>query len=150
MTHEVQERLRARGLRATVSRVAVLRVLEASDDHPRVEQVIDRVRASGVSISTQAAYDVCDALRGARLARRIQPADSPARYEARVGDNHHHVVCRGCGTTADVDCATGLTPCLAADETHGFAIDEAEVTYWGVCPACRAPADETKEPAHGR
>ncbi|MDQ3408569.1 MAG: transcriptional repressor [Actinomycetota bacterium] len=150
MTHEVQERLRARGLRATVSRVAVLRVLEASDDHPRVEQVIDRVRASGVSISTQAAYDVCDALREASLARRIQPADSPARYEARVGDNHHHVVCRGCGTTADVDCATGLTPCLAAAQTHGFVIDEAEVTYWGLCPACKAPADETKEPAHGR
>ncbi|MBA2767470.1 MAG: transcriptional repressor [Solirubrobacterales bacterium] len=150
MTHEVQERLRARGLRATVSRVAVLRVLEASDDHPRVEQVIDRVRASGVSISTQAAYDVCDALREASLARRIQPADSPARYEARVGDNHHHVVCRGCGTTADVDCATGRAPCLAAAQTHGFAIDEAEVTYWGLCPACKAPADETKEPAHGR
>ncbi len=150
MTREVQERLRARGLRATASRVAVLRVLEASDDHPRVEQVIERVRASGVSISTQATYDVCDALRGASLARRIQPADSPARYEARVGDNHHHVVCRGCGTTADVDCATGRTPCLAAGETHGFAIDEAEVTYWGLCPVCRPQAHETKEPAHGR
>lgn len=147
MSLDVQERLRDAGLRATMSRVAVLRVLEASHDHPRVDQVIDRVRASGVSISTQAAYDVCDALRGASLARRIQPADSPARYEARVGDNHHHVVCRACGATADVDCATGRTPCLAAAQTHGFVIDEAEVTYWGVCPACRAPADETKEPA---
>jgi Fur family ferric uptake transcriptional regulator len=147
MSLDVQERLRDAGLRATTSRVAVLHVLEASHDHPRVDQVIDRVRASGVSISTQAAYDVCDALRGASLARRIQPADSPARYEARVGDNHHHVVCRACGATADVDCATGRTPCLAAAQTHGFVIDEAEVTYWGVCPACRAPADETKEPA---
>lgn len=150
MSLDVQERLRDAGLRATMSRVAVLRVLEASHDHPRVDQVIDRVRASGVSISIQAAYDVCDALRGASLARRIQPADSPARYEARVGDNHHHVVCRACGATADVDCATGLTPCLAAAQTHGFVIDEAEVTYWGLCPACRPQAHETKEPAHGR
>lgn len=150
MSLAAQERLRDAGLRATASRVAVLRVLEASVDHPRVDQVIERVRASGVSISMQAAYDVCDALRGASLARRIQPADSPARYEARVGDNHHHVVCRGCGSTADVDCAIGRTPCLAARETHGFAIDEAEVTYWGLCPACQSHADQNKEPAHGR
>lgn len=150
MSLDVHERLREAGLRATASRVAVLRVLEASHDHPRVDQVIERVRASGVSISIQAAYDVCDALCGVGLARRIQPAHSAARYEARVGDNHHHVVCRGCGITADVDCATGRAPCLVAAETHGFLVDEAEVTYWGLCPACQGAAHETKEPAHDR
>jgi len=134
----LEDALRSAGLRATAPRVAVLRVLAESRDHPRVDQVIERVRASGVNISTQAAYDVCDALHGAALARRIEPAGSPARYEARVGDNHHHLVCRSCGITVDVDCAVGAAPCLEAGDAAGFAIDEAEVTFWGVCPACQS------------
>jgi Fe2+ or Zn2+ uptake regulation protein len=132
-----EEHLRRAGLRVTAPRVAVLRVLTESHDHPRVDQVIARVRETGVAISTQAAYDVCDALHRAALARRIEPAGSPARFEARVGDNHHHLVCRSCGTTVDVDCATGHAPCLAPGDDAGFAVDEAEVTFWGFCPDCQ-------------
>jgi Fur family ferric uptake transcriptional regulator len=132
----VEEQLRAAGLRVTASRIAVLQVLAEARDHPRVDQVIERVRASGTSISTQAAYDVCDALHRASLARRIELAGSPARFEARVGDNHHHLVCRSCGHTVDVDCATGEAPCLDLTDDHGFAVDEADVTYWGRCPDC--------------
>jgi Fur family ferric uptake transcriptional regulator len=135
-TVDLDEQLRAAGLRVTTSRVAVLRVLSESRDHPRIDQVIERVRTSGVSISTQAAYDVCDALRRVSLARRIEPAGSPARFEARVGDNHHHLVCRRCGQTVDVDCATGEAPCLTAAHDSGYEIDEAEVIYWGRCPDC--------------
>jgi Fe2+ or Zn2+ uptake regulation protein len=135
-TVDVEEQLRAAGLRVTASRVAVLSTLAESHDHPRIDQVIERVRASGVSISTQAAYDVCDALHRASLARKIELAGSPARFEARVGDNHHHLVCRACGRTVDVDCATGAAPCLDPQHDHGFALDEAEVTYWGRCPDC--------------
>src|SRR3954469_15270933 len=109
---EIEERLRAGGLRVTASRVAVLRVLAEAEDHPRVDQVIERVRLGGLSISTQAAYDVCEALRARGLARRIAFAGGPARYEARAGDNHHHLVCRDCGLTVDVDCVTGAAPCL--------------------------------------
>jgi Fe2+ or Zn2+ uptake regulation protein len=137
----LEERLRGAGLRATGPRVAVLRVLEASADHPRVDQVIDRVRTLGVAISTQAAYDVCDALHRAGLARRIEPAGSPVRFEARVGDNHHHLVCRACGETVDVDCTLGVAPCLEPSDAAGFAVDEAEVTFWGTCPACQSSSD---------
>jgi Fur family ferric uptake transcriptional regulator len=131
------ERLRGAGLRVTASRVAVLRVLSEATDHPRVDQVIDRVRGAGVAISTQAAYDVCEALRTAALAQRIEIAGGPARYEARVGDNHHHLVCRACGTVIDVDCAVGEAPCLTPSELDGFVIDESEVTHWGLCPTCQ-------------
>src|SRR4051812_14179359 len=131
-----EEQLRAAGLRATASRIAVLQVLETSHDHPRVDQVIDRVRAAGTTISTQAAYDVCEALHRASLARRIDLAGGPARFEARVGDNHHHLVCRTCGRTVDVDCATGQAPCLQLGDDHGFTVHEADVTYWGICPDC--------------
>ena len=96
------DQLRAAGLRVTAARVAVLRVLTEATDHPRVDQVIERVRGAGVMISTQAAYDVCEALRAAALAQRIEIAGGPARYEARVGDNHHHLVCRSCGTTRSI------------------------------------------------
>ena len=120
----------------------MLRVLGESHDHPTVDQLINRVRAAGVAISTQAAYDVCEALHAAGLARRIDPAGGPARYEARVGDNHHHLVCRTCGLTADVDCSIGSAPCLEPMQRHGFAIDEAEVTYWGLCPNCQATQRE--------
>jgi Fur family ferric uptake transcriptional regulator len=144
-THLIERRLRDAGLRVTASRVAVLRVLAESADHPRVDQVLERVRLSGVSISTQAGYDVCEALHSASLARRIEPAGGPARYEARVGDNHHHLVCRTCGEIVDVDCAVGSTPCLTADDEHGFVVDEAEVVYWGTCPDC-VTAASTREP----
>ncbi|HEY6886185.1 MAG TPA: Fur family transcriptional regulator [Solirubrobacter sp.] len=137
MLADLEERLRNAGLRVTSPRVAVLRVLSEADDHPRVDQVIERVRRGGLSISTQAAYDVCEALREHGLARRIALAGGPARYEARAGDNHHHLVCRWCGLTADVDCVHGGAPCLDAPSTAGFAVDEAEVTFWGLCPSCQ-------------
>ena len=139
---ELEESLREAGLRVTAPRVAVLRVLAESRDHPRVDQIIDRVRASGVPISTQAAYDVCEALHRAALAGRIELPGGPARYEARVGDNHHHLVCRTCGRTEDVDCATSAAPCLEPDDAHAFAVDEAQVTFWGTCPRCRSHNEE--------
>ena len=135
---ELEDRLRDAGLRVTSSRVAVLRVLTEADDHPRVDQIIERVRLGGLSISTQAAYDACEALREKGLARRISLAGGPARYEARAGDNHHHLVCRSCGLTVDVDCVTGVAPCLHAPNDAGFAVDEAEITFWGLCPACQS------------
>ncbi|HEV2770199.1 MAG TPA: Fur family transcriptional regulator [Solirubrobacteraceae bacterium] len=144
-----EERLRAAGLRATRPRSVVLGVLTDATDHPRVDQVIERVRGRGARISVQAAYDACEALRQAGLARRIELPGSPTRYEARAGDNHHHLVCRGCGVTADVDCATGAAPCLEPSTMHGFAVDEAEVTYWGLCPACQAHHDNDREESHG-
>ena len=94
------------------------------------------VREDLGEVSHQAVYDVLRALTTAGLVRRIQPKGSVARYESRVGDNHHHLLCRSCGAIADVDCAAGLTPCLTASDDHGFVIDEAEVTYWGLCPSC--------------
>ena len=134
---QVTDRLRAAGLRITAPRVSVLGVLDASEDHPRVDQVIERVRAAGVSISTQATYDVCEALHRAGLARRIAPAGGPVRYESRVGDNHHHLVCRACGVAADVECAVGEPRCLEPSHRNGFTVDEAEVTFWGLCPRCQ-------------
>ncbi len=133
-----EDLLRARGLRVTRPRLAVLEVLEQSRGHLDVEQIAARVRQRLDTVSTQAVYDVLSALSRAGLARRIEPAGSPARYESRVGDNHHHVVCRGCGEIADVDCAVGDAPCLTPSQAHGFVLDEAEVTFWGLCPACQA------------
>jgi Fe2+ or Zn2+ uptake regulation protein len=104
--------------------------------HADTDQIIGAARADLGEVSHQAVYDVLRALTNARLVRRIEPAGSVPRYESRVGDNHHHVVCRSCGDIADVDCAVGGTPCLTASDDHGFTIDEAEVTYWGLCPAC--------------
>jgi Fe2+ or Zn2+ uptake regulation protein len=129
--------LREHGLRVTRPRLAVLAVL-AEGGHLEVDEVAERVRRRLDSVSTQAVYDVLGALARAGLARRIEPAGSPARYEARVGDNHHHVVCRGCGSVADVDCAVGGAPCLDPSNARGFEVDEAEVTFWGLCPACQA------------
>ena len=138
MTEEaLEQRLRDAGLRVTVPRTAVLRVLVDAEDHPRVDQVIERVHAAGVSISTQATYDVCEALHRAGLARRIAPAGGPVRYESRVGDNHHHLVCRACGVAVDVDCVVGEAACLEPSERNGFTVDEAEVTFWGLCGHCR-------------
>jgi Fur family transcriptional regulator, stress-responsive regulator len=140
-----EEQLRGAGLRVTAPRVAVLRVLREAHDHPRVEDVITRVRADGVPVSVQGAYDVCEALRRAGLVRRIDLGAAPARYEARVGDNHHHLVCRGCGATWDVDCAIGSAPCMEPlHDDHGFRVDQAEVTYWGLCPACQTRDEGTR------
>ena len=113
-------------------------MLTAVHEHPHADTdaIIGVVRDDLGEVSHQAVYDVLRALTAAGLVRRIQPSGSVARYELRVGDNHHHVVCRSCGVIADVDCAVASTPCLTASDDHGFAIDEAEVTYWGLCPTC--------------
>jgi Fe2+ or Zn2+ uptake regulation protein len=132
---EVEELLRGAELRVTRPRVAVL---TAVYEHPHADtdSLIGVVREGIGEVSTQAVYDVLRALTGAGLVRRIEPPGSVARYESRVGDNHHHVVCRSCGAIADVDCAVGDSPCLAASDDHGYSIDEAEVVYWGLCPSC--------------
>ena len=132
---EVEELLRGVELRVTRPRVAVL---NAVYDHPHADtdRIIGAARAELGDVSHQAVYDVLRALTAAGLIRRIEPAGSVARYESRVADNHHHLVCRSCGMVADVDCAVGTTPCLTASDDHGFAIDEAEVVYWGLCPDC--------------
>ncbi|SEC52860.1 Fur family transcriptional regulator, ferric uptake regulator [Streptomyces sp. 3213] len=131
------EELRGAGLRVTAARVALLETVRHGD-HLDVEAVASGVRARVGHISLQAVYDALHALTSAGLIRRIEPAGSPARFEGRVGDNHHHVMCRSCGVVADVDCAVGDAPCLTASDDHGFSIDEAEVIYWGLCPTCTA------------
>jgi Fe2+ or Zn2+ uptake regulation protein len=134
---EIERILRSAELRVTRPRVAVL---AAVHEHPHADtnSIIDAVRQGLGDVSHQAVYDVLQALTGAGLLRRIQPSGSVARYEARVADNHHHIVCRSCGSVADVDCAVGEVPCLTPSQHHGYRIDEAEVIYWGVCPTCSA------------
>ncbi|MFB4303274.1 Fur family transcriptional regulator [Actinomadura sp. NTSP31] len=127
--------LRGAALRVTRPRVAVLSAVHAHP-HADTDSIIDAVRRDVPKVSHQAVYDSLRALTGAGLVRRIQPSGSVARYEARVGDNHHHIVCRSCGAIADADCAVGEAPCLAAPDDSGFTIDEAEVIYWGLCPDC--------------
>ena len=135
--------VRDAGLRVTASRVAVLsEVTEVK--HVTADQVALAVRERMGTISTQAVYDVLGALTRAGLARRIEPAGSAARYETRVGDNHHHVVCRSCGAVTDVDCVVGEPPCVLPSDAGGFVIDEAEVTFWGLCPSCQTTS-KTKE-----
>ncbi len=134
-TASTADRIRAAGLRATGPRVAVLDVLYAVP-HADVDALLTAVRAD-TDVSTQAVYDVLRAFTKAGLVRRIEPAGSPARFETRVGDNHHHVVCRVCGAAADVDCAVGAAPCLDPSNDQGFLIDESEVTHWGLCPTCQ-------------
>lgn len=134
---DFEAQLRAASLRVTRPRLAVLTALH-EHPHADTDAVIGRVRADLGAVSHQAVYDVLRALTDAGLVRRIQPAGATARYESRVGDNHHHVVCRSCGAIADVDCAVGHTPCLTASDDHGFVVDEAEVVYWGTCPDCTA------------
>jgi Fe2+ or Zn2+ uptake regulation protein len=135
VTFDLEALLRAASLRVTRPRLAVLAALRG---HPHVDTdtVIDLVRAEHSTVSHQAVYDVLRVLVDAGLVRRIQPAGATARYECRVGDNHHHVVCRSCGAIADVDCAVGGAPCLSPSDDHGFVVDEAEVVYWGTCPDC--------------
>ena len=129
--------LRESALRVTRPRVAVL---SAVHDHPHADtdSLIDAVRQDFGEVSHQAVYDVLRALTAAGLVRRVQPTGSLARYEARVADNHHHIVCRSCGAIVDVDCAVGRAPCLTAADDAGYEIDEAEVIYWGRCPECAA------------
>jgi Fur family ferric uptake transcriptional regulator len=134
-TADYEGMLRGAELRVTRPRLAVLEAVHAHP-HADTDAIIGAVRQDVPTVSHQAVYDVLRALTAAGLVRRIQPSGSVARYEARVGDNHHHVVCRSCGAIADVDCAVGEVPCLTADDDQGFTIDEAEVTYWGLCPAC--------------
>jgi Fur family transcriptional regulator, stress-responsive regulator len=132
---QIEQLLRGAALRVTRPRVAVLSAVHA-DPHADTDSIIRAARRDLPNVSHQAVYDVLRALTDSGLVRRIQPAGTVARYEARVGDNHHHVVCRSCGDIADVDCAVGEAPCLHASDDSGFAIDEAEVIYWGLCPAC--------------
>jgi Fur family ferric uptake transcriptional regulator len=136
-TAEFERMLRGASLRVTAPRLAVL---TAVHEHPHsdTDSILGRVRETLGTVSHQAVYDVLRALTAASLLRRIQPMGSVARYETRVGDNHHHVVCRSCGVIADVDCAVGDAPCLTASDDNGFVLDEAEVVYWGLCPDCAA------------
>jgi Fur family ferric uptake transcriptional regulator len=131
------ELLRQRGIQVTAQRLAVLRAV-AGQPHITADAVTDVVKGEIGAISRQSVYDALAVLVAERLIRRIQPAGSPARFEARVGDNHHHVICRVCGRTSDVDCAVGSAPCLTAADDLGYEIDEAEVIYWGRCPDCAA------------
>jgi len=137
------EELRSAGLRVTAARIALLETVR-NGDHLDVEAIAAQVRGRIGHVSIQAVYEALHALTAARLVRRIEPAGSPARFEGRVGDNHHHVVCRSCGVVADVDCAVGEVPCLTASDDHGFSIEEAEVVYWGLCSDCScAPTSST-------
>ena len=134
-TDDAAQLLRGRGVRVTAQRVAVLQAV-AARPHLTADEVDRAVRDELGTVSRQAVYDVLGTLSEHGLVRRIQPAGSPARYEDRVGDNHHHLICRSCGRTVDVDCAVGVRPCLTASDDAGFEIDEAEVIYWGRCPDC--------------
>ena len=134
-TPTTAEELRGVGLRVTAARVALLETVRGGD-HLDVEAIATGVRDRVGHISLQAVYEALHALTTAGLVRRIEPPGSPARFEGRVGDNHHHLVCRTCGVVVDVDCAVGHAPCLTAADDRGFSIDEAEVIYWGLCPAC--------------
>ena len=137
MSATVSEHLRERGLKVTAPRLAVLDAVESLGGHPDAAAIAERARSRLGTISTQAVYDILAALTGAGLLRRIEPAGSPARYETRVGDNHHHLVCRVCGAAEDVDCANPEAPCLHPTDEHGFDVDEAEIIFWGECAACR-------------
>jgi Fur family transcriptional regulator, stress-responsive regulator len=129
--------LRQRGIQVTVQRLAVMRAV-ATHPHSTADAVADAARGTIGAISLQSVYDALTLLVAEGLVRRIQPSGSPARYEARVGDNHHHLICRVCGRVVDVDCATGAAPCLTPIDDRGYEIDEAEVAYWGRCPDCLA------------
>lgn len=135
MTATTADELRGVGLRVTAARVALLNAVR-DGDHLGVEAIAERVRERVGHVSLQAVYEGLHALSAAGLVRRIEPPGSPALFEGRVGDNHHHLVCRTCGIVVDVDCAVGHAPCLTAADDHGFTVDEAEVIYWGVCPEC--------------
>jgi Fur family ferric uptake transcriptional regulator len=142
------DRLRASGLRVTSARLAILGAVR-DGDHPSVDEVAKLTRDRVGHVTVQAVYEALGALAAAGLVRRIEPAGSPARYEGRVGDNHHHLVCRGCGAIADVDCVVGHAPCLEPATRGGFAIDEAEVTFWGLCDQCQQRPSTEKAASGG-
>lgn len=146
MTIDFADRLRERGVQVTAQRLAVLRAV-ARHPHTTADEVAGAAREDIGVISRQAVYDALNTLADAGVIRRIQPIGSPSRFEDRVDDNHHHVVCRECGSLADVDCAAGYTPCLQASQDHGFQIDEAEVVYWGRCPECTVTSTERHQEA---
>jgi Fur family ferric uptake transcriptional regulator len=140
---DLERVLRAAGLRVTRPRLAVLHAVHANP-HVDTDALIAAARARIGPVSHQAVYDVLRILTDRGLVRRIQPQGSVARYEARVGDNHHHLVCRGCGVVVDVDCAVGAAPCLSPSDAAGFVVDEAEVVFWGLCPRCQgSPGEKT-------
>ncbi len=142
MLNDPADLLRQHGVQVTAQRLAVLTAVSASA-HCTADEVAEAVRAEIGSISRQAVYNALGLLAERGMIRRIQPAGSPARYEDRVRDNHHHLICRGCGRVVDVDCAVGAAPCLAPTDDAGYQIDEAEVVYWGRCPDCLAKAEES-------
>lgn len=144
MHSDVERLLRASGLRVTQPRKAVYEVVATVGSHRDSEFIVAKTRERVPKISRQAIYDNLNALVAAGILRRIEPAGRSALYECRVGDNHHHLICRRCHATVDIDCAVGLAPCLQPSESHGFTIDEAEVVYWGLCPDCQ------DQPAHAR
>jgi Fur family ferric uptake transcriptional regulator len=143
---DLADLLRQRGIQVTAQRLAVLKAV-ASQPHITADGVAEIVRAEIGAISLQSVYDALGLLVAEQLIRRIQPSGSPARFEDRVGDNHHHLICRSCGRVVDVDCAVGAAPCLTAAHDRGYEIDEAEVAYWGRCPDCRAKA---RKPSRAR
>jgi Fe2+ or Zn2+ uptake regulation protein len=136
MDEESGQQLRRHGMQVTAQRLAAMEAVSARP-HATTEELIEDVRSRIGSVSRQAVYDTLGVFVEKNLIRRIQPSGSVARYEDRVADNHHHLICRGCNLIFDIDCAVGYTPCLTADDDHGFEIDEAEVVYWGRCPNCR-------------
>lgn len=146
MPTEPAELLREHGIQVTAQRLAVMRAV-SQHPHATAEAVTESVCSQIGTISRQSVYDTLGVLSGAGLIRRIQPVGSPARYEDRTGDNHHHLICRGCGSLVDVDCAVGSAPCLTAADSLGYEIDEAEVAYWGRCPECQAKAAAGHDPA---
>ena len=139
MDDTLKNQLRQNGMQVTAQRLATMRAV-AFHPHATADELTDDVRSVIGAISRQAVYDTLAALVEKNLVRRIQPSGSAARYEDRVGDNHHHLICRDCGTVVDVDCSAGAAPCLTVSDAHGFRIDEAEVSYWGHCPSCQKPA----------
>lgn len=149
-TDEVEQLLRQHGVQVTAQRLAIMRAL-SERPHATADDLADDVRAVIGTISRQAVYDTLGVLVDKHLIRRIQPAGSAARFEDRVGDNHHHLICRSCGSMFDIDCAVGSVPCLTADDDHGFEINEAEVIYWGRCPSCRlsttSPSETEPQPS---
>ena len=145
---DYERMVREAGLRVTRPRLAVLSAVHGNP-HADTDSIIGLARADLGDVSHQAVYDVLRALTDAGLVRRIQPMGSVARYEARINDNHHHIVCRSCGAIADVDCAVGYTPCLTAADDSGYEIDQAEVIYWGRCPQCQA-SDRTSDTGEDR
>ena len=146
---DAAELLRQHGIQVTAQRLAVLRAV-SSQPHIMADAVAEAVRAEIGAISLQSVYDALGVLVAERLIRRIQPAGSPARFEDRIGDNHHHLICRICGRVVDVDCAVGSAPCLTAGDDMGYEIDEAEVAYWGRCPDCLAQSRAPSRSGHRR